>query len=263
MSESTRVLAMFEPVWTSIDELLSSMTDDDWATQSLCPDWSCREVIAHLAGVEHMLAQWMPESIEDPLSFKLAMEYLQSAASMSNDELAADYRRLIGLRREQIGCLTDGDLAQPSQTPVGPFTYGRFMDVRVFDFWVHERDIRIPLARPAASDDGPAAKRSVDEVALSVGYIVGKKIGLADGKSIAFDLTGPVERRLYAAVDGRAKAVERLDDPSVTLQTDSTTFVMLACGRIDPEEQISSGAVRWTGDDEIGAHAARNLAFTM
>nr|CRL68157.1 hypothetical protein CPGR_00012 [Mycolicibacter nonchromogenicus] len=45
--------------------------------------------------------------------------------------------------------------------------------------------------------------------------------------------------------------------------TDSTTFIQLACGRIDPQAQIDSGAITWTGDEELGDRAARNLRFTM
>ena len=49
----------------------------------------------------------------------------------------------------------------------------------------------------------------------------------------------------------------------VTVTTDSTTFIQLACGRIDPQAQIDSGAVSWSGDDTLGDRAARNLRFTM
>jgi hypothetical protein len=49
----------------------------------------------------------------------------------------------------------------------------------------------------------------------------------------------------------------------VELTTDSVTFVQLACGRIDPQEQIDAALVSWTGDDELGSLAARNLRYTM
>jgi hypothetical protein len=39
--------------------------------------------------------------------------------------------------------------------------------------------------------------------------------------------------------------------------------VLLACGRIDPEAEIAAGTISWSGDDEWGAQAARNLRFTM
>ena len=37
----------------------------------------------------------------------------------------------------------------------------------------------------------------------------------------------------------------------------------LAHGYFDPEGPIADGRIRWTGDPELGARAARNLAFTM
>ena len=104
---------------------------------------------------------------------------------------------------------------------------------------------------------------SVDEVEGSIGYIVGKKIGLAEGKSIAFEVTGATPRRIMVKVDGRATRVSELADPTVTVTADTLTFMQLACGRIDPEQAIAAGLITWTGDNEWGGRAARNLAFTM
>ena len=124
------------------------------------------------------------------------------------------------------------------------------------------RDITTPLGLP--TDDGDArAEMALAEVERSLGYIVGKKIGLPDGSSIVFHLTGPLRRDLCVMVDGRAKVVSQIDRPDVELSTDSVTFVQLACGRVDPQEQIDAGLVRWTGDAELGSRAARNLRYTM
>jgi len=64
-------------------------------------------------------------------------------------------------------------------------------------------------------------------------------------------------------VDGRARQVEHLDNPDIKLTTDTLTFIQLACGRIDPQQQIDQGKVTWTGNDELGHRAATNLRFTM
>jgi hypothetical protein len=82
---------------------------------------------------------------------------------------------------------------------------------------------------------------------------------LPDGSSIVFHLTGPLQRDLYVTVDSRAKVVGHIERPDVELSTDSLTFVQLACGRIDPQEQIDAGLVSWTGNAELGDRAARNL----
>ena len=95
------------------------------------------------------------------------------------------------------------------------------------------------------------------------GYIIGRKVGLPDGASITIDLTGPIDRMFHVVVDGRAAQVEVLESPDVTVHTDSTTFALLACGRIDPQGPIDDGRISWEGDAEFGERAARNLAFTM
>jgi hypothetical protein len=70
-------------------------------------------------------------------------------------------------------------------------------------------------------------------------------------------------RDISVAVDGRAKAVHHIADPTVQLTTDTVTFIQLAAGRIDPQAQIDAGKLSWTGSDEMGSLAARNLRFTI
>ena len=147
-------------------------------------------------------------------------------------------------------------------TPVGSGKYGRIMNIRVFDFWVHQRDITLPLGIET-NDSGVHADIALDEVHGSLGYIVGKKIGLPEGMSIGFRLNGGIERDMFVNVDGRAQVVDHISGPSVELVANSTSFVMLACGRIDPQEEIDAGRISWSGDDEWGEKAARNLRFTM
>ncbi len=264
MQERSRAetVANLETCFQAFDELLVSLQDEDWSVQSLCPDWDVRGVITHLAGIEHVLSGWRPTSADDPLPFDGIAPYITETRAWSTDRLISEVRALSKARRAELADLDDAAWTTSCPTPVGPATYGRFMDVRVFDFWVHERDITTPLGRDT-EDGGPAAESATDEVEGSIGYIVGKKIGLPDGKSIAFELTGPVEREFFVQVDGRATVVDGLDDPSVRLTADSLTFVQLACGRIDPQQAIDDGRISWSGDAEWGEKAARNLAFTM
>jgi len=168
----------------------------------------------------------------------------------------------LGMMERVLAALTEADLARQSWTPVGPRSYGGFLEIRIFDFWVHERDISTPLGWP--SDDAEAgAEIALAQVEGSIGYIVGKKIGLPDGASIVFHLTGPVTRDLAVVVDGRARAVGHVEHPDVELTTDTVTFIQLAAGRIDPQRQIDAGRVTWTGDTQLGERAARNLRFTI
>lgn len=248
--------------WASVDDLFDRLDDHEWATQSLCPDWTVRGVMVHLGAVEHMLSGQAPDSMAEALPFHKVTEWMESVAGLDDAGALDRYREVIAGRRTELAALTAADFDAPCMTPVGPGTYGRFMDVRTFDFWVHEQDVRTPLGRPG-HEDGPAAERAIREIEMSLGYIIGRKVGLPDGASITIDLTGPIDRMFHVVVDGRAAQVDVIESPDVTLRTDSTTFALLACGRIDPQEPIDDGRISWEGNAEFGERAARNLAFTM
>lgn len=248
--------------WTSFDQLVDGLTDERWDVPSLCEGWTVRDVVTHLGAVEHMMSGEAPGSFTDSVPFDKVMEWTRSVEGLDNAALFDRYRQVIARRREEVAVLTAEDLDRPSLTPVGPKTYGRFLAIRVFDFWVHEQDVRLPLGLPG-NESGPAAEMALDEIEVSLPYIVGKKIGLPDGTGITFELTGPVERTMHVKVDGRAANVGTLEEPDVVLSTDSVTFALLACGRIDPQGPIDEGRISWTGDATLGEAAARNLAFTM
>lgn len=252
--------AALESCYTQFETLCADLAAADWQTQSLCPEWTVHEVVQHVTSIEAVMAGWLPEDDATPPPFEKAAEFL--AGSDDPAVLVDKVRAVYDRRRADLSALTAEDLQRPSWMPTGRGTYGRFLEIRVFDFWVHERDITTPLGRKT-DDGGLAAEIALAEVENSIGYIVGKKVGLPEGKSLAIRLTGPIEREIDVRVDGRAQRVDHLEHPDATLTTDSTTFIQLACGRIDPQAQIDSGAVSWSGDDEIGDRAARNLRFTM
>ncbi len=262
MSSREQTVSNLETCFDSIEALVATLSVDDLAVQSLCPAWDVRGVLGHVVGIEHALTGWIPESDDTPPPFDKIPAFEALVADASPESLLEETKRVLAGRRADLAASTDEQFASPSMTPIGKATYHRFMDVRVFDFWVHERDITTPLGRET-DDGGPAAVTALDEVHMSMGYIVGKKIGLPDGMSIAFRLTGPIERDIYAAVDGRAAGVEHVENPTVEVMTDSLTFVQLACGRIDPQGPIDAGKISWSGDAEWGERAARNLKFTM
>ncbi|MDH4143972.1 MAG: maleylpyruvate isomerase family mycothiol-dependent enzyme [Acidimicrobiia bacterium] len=262
MSERSQIIANLESVWSSIDEMCSTFSPTDWQVRSLCPDWTLHGVLAHLCAVEFALTGWLPESADSPLPFDRVAPFLAEAATLDGAALLDRFRATIAQRRQELAATDDATFAAGSPTPVGKATYGRFMAVREFDFWVHERDMRVPLGR-RGDDGGPAAEMALDEVHQSMGYIVGKRAGAPDGSSVAVRLTGPVEREIFVAVDGRAALVDHLDDPTTTLSTDSLTFMLLACGRIDPAGPIGDGRITWSGDATLGEQVARNLRFTM
>ncbi len=262
MTDLATIRASMERCYDAIETLAARMDSAQWHTQSLCPDWDARAVVSHLGMMERVMTGWLPDSAEDLPPMDRVAPYQGQTAALDDTAFAAVISDIFAARRADLATLTSDDLTRPSWTPIGRKTYGDFLEIRIFDFWVHERDITTPLGW-ASDDSGPAAEIALAQVTSSIGYIVGKKVGLPDGKSIVFHLTGPVRQEVSVIVDGRARSVDRVDSPDVQLTTDSLTFVQLASGRIDPQAQIDAGKVHWAGDDELGERAARNLRFTI
>ena len=245
----------------SFEALTAELSETEWSTPSLCPGWSVQDVAAHLAGIEHALHGWAPSG-DNPPPFQDIAAFMDRARAWSGAELAQDLATVLGQRRAELAAMNDTTFDQVSWTPVGVSTYRRFMAVRTFDFWVHEQDIRVPLARPGHTV-GPVAEMALEEVRLSLGFIVGKRANIPEGNSIKIVLTGPLQAELNAVVDGRARAVDHLEHPDATITTDSLTFMLLACGRIDPAQPIAAGQVTYQGDTGLADQLARNLRFTF
>ncbi len=257
------LLSVTEECFGDIEGLCGDLSDDEWQVQSLCPDWNVRQCLGHAVGVEDALRGWEISSETMP-AFERMTGLTEESVTMTAGEFGERTAAIFGERRAELAALSDDDLMRESFTPVGVQAFGRFWAIRIFDMWVHVRDCTIPLGRTTDDHTGAAAI-TLEEVEGSIGYIVGKKIGLPDGMSLRVDVTGPLARQIGVVVEGRASAVDpgSLEAPDVVLTADSTTLIMLACGRIDPQEKIDSGEISWSGNDEWGEKAARNLAFTM
>src|SRR5271166_1213520 len=186
------IRAALEGCYFSMEALSADLGDAEWQVQSFCPDWKVRDVVNHVTSMEAVMAGWLPEDARTPPPFERAGDFLRETAGLDSAAFVERVRATYDRRRQDLASLSSGDLERPSWMPTGPGTYGRFLAIRVFDFWVHERDITTPLAR-VTDDTGVAAEIALGEVESSLGYIVGKKAGCPtarqrDGRDRAVDL---------------------------------------------------------------------------
>jgi uncharacterized protein (TIGR03083 family) len=188
-------------------------------------------------------------------------QWVDSMRSLGPSEMLERFREITKVRKESLESMSEQEFDAPSWTPAGQATYGRFMQIRVYDCWLHEQDIRDSLGRPG-NDSGPQAATAVEEIALALGFLVGKKAGAPDGSSVTFEITGGVNRTIHVAVAKRAAVVDRLESPAdVTLRIASGTFVRLAGGRVDPAATVEQ--ITMDGDQELGRRVIAALPFTI
>ncbi len=269
LTEQDRLIALLRATWSSTAALLAQLSDDEWSRPAL-PGWDVHDVVAHLVGTERMLtgATSPPDLPADQASGHLHNDigrvnerWVVALRERTHAELMADFEDVTTERLAALEAMDADGFDAPSWTPVGQATYGRFMEVRVFDCWMHEQDVRAAVGRPG-DEDGPVAEQSLAEVVGSLGYVVGKRVGVPDGSSVTIHLTGPIHRDLHVLVDGRARVVESLDGPATaSVSLSSTLFTRLAGGRVDPEVELAR--VELGGDPDLARRLATHLAFTI
>jgi uncharacterized protein (TIGR03083 family) len=256
--------------WAVIEDLLGGLDITEWPTSTALPGWTVHDVVAHLIGTESRLAG----DEEPPASIDVTtLDHVRNATGAVNEhwvralhpeppeEMRLRFRDVSRRRADMLIAMSREDFDVQTQTPVGIAPCRRFMEIRVFDCWLHEQDIRSAVGRPG-HEDGRCAELSVDEVVRALGFIVGKQASAPEGSAVTIELIGPVYRTVHVAVEGRAAVVTKLDRPATaTLHLPSTVFVRLAGGRADVMSGLDT--IRLAGDLDLARRVAENLAFTI
>ena len=260
-------------VWASLRELGATLDDADWGRGTPCPGWPVSAQYAHVIGTESSLLgrpnpdidAGSPEHVRNPIG-GFNEVWVVALADRPRAEVLALFDEVTAARLEALRAMGEEEFSKESWTPAGQADYRRFMQIRVFDCWVHEQDIRDAVGRPGG-DGGPVAEQAVDEIVRAAGYLVGKKAGAPAGSSVRIELTGPVARRVDVSVaDGRARVVEALDgDPTATVTLGSNAFTRLACGRVAPADVAGGAFGGWTadGDSGLAQRVVDTLAVTI
>lgn len=272
--DKSEVLSGLFAVWDDISALLDGLPETQWQAKSALPGWDVKALVSHMIGTESFLAGVSAPQPDIDVS---ALEHVRNDVGVLNEcwvrhldkeagaEVLERFRAVTDGRRKSLTAMSDDDWNAVTPTPVGPESYGRFMRVRLFDCWMHEQDIRHALQRPSSDDglDGPAAQASLDEIAIMMGFVVGKLGKAPDGSRVLFELTGPLARRIRVSVDGRAKVVDDFGgaEPTATIKLDGLQFTRLAAGR--PMDAARAQDVDLGGDKDVAGRIVEHLNFVM
>jgi uncharacterized protein (TIGR03083 family) len=267
-----RTIAALVEVWASTSELLTSLQADEWSQPSPLPGWTVQDNVSHMVGTEAML---LGEANPDVTIDRQHLAHVTNDIGEFN-EVWVEHLRSIGpttvlamfddfttRRVEVLKAMSLDEWHAESFTPAGKDTYGRFMQIRVFDCWLHEQDIRDATGR-LGNETGLAGDVTLDEMTTALGFVVGKKAGLADGESVTFSLTdaGSLIRSIHVAIEGRAKVVDTLDgEATATLTLPVGSMTRLCAGRASLES-LRAG-IDVAGDAELGERVLSNLNYTI
>ncbi|MDY6999694.1 MAG: maleylpyruvate isomerase family mycothiol-dependent enzyme [Actinomycetota bacterium] len=270
----SEILAGLFAVWDDLAALLGDLPDDRWQAPTALPGWSVQDVVSHMIGTESFLQGLPAPDVDVDLATldhvrneigAMNEQWVRAMRAHSPAEMRDEFTAMTAQRRAVLTDMSEADWNEVTFTPAGPDTYGRFMRVRIFDCWMHEQDIREAVQAPTAAADlaSATAQLALDEMAASMGFVVGKRAGAPDGSRVAIELTGPLARTINVAVEGRGKVVEDFGGaaPTVTITVDGLLFTRLAGGRTPAAQH--AGEIGYDGDEAVGRQIVEKLAYVI
>lgn len=264
-----RTVAGLVEIWSAIDALIADLRAEDWKRPAPLPGWDVQALISHIIGTESLMLGLEGPPAVDPESYEHVRNqigafneaWVVALRGESPEAMVARFRELTARRLEALRELPQEEWDAESFTPAGPDSYGRFVQIRVFDCWMHDQDARVALGLPIGAGGAPA-EISLDEIERALGFVVGKRAGVPAGSSVTFDLTGDGARTIHVEVGERAHVVPELDGPATTTLTmPAISLTRIAGGRDDApahEQQVTI-----SGDDEVGRRVLANLSYMI
>lgn len=267
-------LAGYVGVWQGAADdvlaLLDTLDEADWDRPTDLPGWRVRDVAAHLAHLESLLAglpQPAMDVDEPPAHARPPMgPYTESGVQDRRDrapaELVAELREAVDRRRTALAADPPTDAAAPATGPLaylGWDTRTLFAN-RPVDLWMHEQDIRRAVDRPGGTDSA-GARHTVGRLAAALGFVLVKRAGATPGTTLVLEVDGHPPRAFEVSEDGRGKRRREVpEQPELRLGMTPATFAVLAGGRRDPGDV--EGEVRVEGDDDLARRVLGGMAVT-
>ena len=266
-SNRALLVAALHEQFDALLDLGRELDDEQWSTASECPGWTVKDVYSHIIGTELMLLGRPDDKVEVGDAPHLHNDiglFNEVSVAIRRDrpgpEVLAELAEVAAERKAALEDMTEDDFDAESFTPAGQDTYGRFMQIRVFDCWIHEQDVREALDLPGHAS-GTAVDVALDEHTTALGFVIGKKAGATEGQSVRLELTGDTQRTVDVRVDGRATVVDDLQSPTTTITIPTLLWFRYAAGRRPGD--VGHPDVRIEGDEDLGHRVIANAAYTI
>ena len=182
--------------------MLNGFDHDAWATQSRCDQWTARDVAAHLASVNSYWTTSIQAGLTrqptrmltgfDPATTPPAI--VETMTSLTNEEVLAQFVAASETLLDVLAGLDDSDWSTPAESPIGHVPIRLVVHHALWDSWIHERDIAIPLgiAVPCEPDEVKACLR----YAAAISPVLGLSLDRPSTGRFGVDATNPTTRFL-------------------------------------------------------------------
>jgi uncharacterized protein (TIGR03083 family) len=159
-------------------ESLRGLTTREWNAPSRCDGWTIQDVVEHLAEANRFWSLSIQAGLRgeptrllasfDPVRVPAAM--VEAARGASASATLESFQATNAQLGTLVGSLTGADWDKLAEAPAGHLAIRAVAVHALWDSWVHERDILVPLSRQQAVES--------DEVLLSLAWAAALGPGL-------------------------------------------------------------------------------------
>jgi uncharacterized protein (TIGR03083 family) len=175
-------------------DLLTGLDDQQWAAPSRCEGWSVQDVIAHLVTTNQFWALSIAAGVGgEPTRFLAEFDPVATPAQMVEAVRAWTPAETLERFIESndalevlIETLDDRSWSALAEAPVGHLAVRLVALHALWDSWIHERDVALPLGLEAVEEP--------DEIAAALIYVAG--LGPAFLRSGGSSRSGALEVRV-------------------------------------------------------------------
>jgi uncharacterized protein (TIGR03083 family) len=235
-----------------LEALLGDLSEEEWQHPSRCAGWSVQDVVTHLVSTNGFWTLSIQAGLAgEPTRFLAAFDPVATPAQLVDqvhgtpvaetlEQLASSTAALTAV----IEGLADAEWDRTAEAPPGHLPISLVADHALWDCWVHERDIVLPLGRPTVAE--PEEVLTCLRYGAALGSAFEVCAGTSAPRSIALDVRDPNARIVVSVERDRVRVH---DDAPPGAQTDEGDAVEVL-------EQLSKRDVGAPISDAVGVLTA-------
>jgi uncharacterized protein (TIGR03083 family) len=174
-------------------DLVAGLDDEQWGGPTRCEGWSVQDVVAHLITTNQFWSLSVARGLAGEPTRVLAdfdpvatpAQLVDAVRSRTPTETLDLFRETNDALAATFGALDPDSWTRPAEAPPGHLAINLVALHALWDAWIHERDIALPLGLPVVQE--------ADEIGPSLAYIAG--LGPAFLASRGSTRTGTLEVR--------------------------------------------------------------------
>ena len=210
---------------------LAELSAEQWASPSRCDGWTVRDVVAHLVGVN---AFWQMSTIAglagaptrvlggfDPAATPPLM--VKQLKSLTPQEMLEQFVSSNESFLAAVSDLTADGWSQTAESPAGHVSIRLLAQHALWDCWVHERDINLPLGVPTALEADELT--SCLRYAAAVSPVLGMGLDRISTGTYAVDATDPDIRFVLEVGESVSVRNEAAEEGTPRLRGDAVALI--------------------------------------